>query len=232
MQPLISVVIPVYNQSKELAAALGSLKQQTYRHLEVIIVDDGSVPPVESFDSSLLKVRYVRQKNKGAPAARNKGFELSKGEYVIFWDADIVALDREMLGNMLAALKENPRVGYAYSDFYFGPKKMSAGAFDPDRLKKINYITTTSLIRREVFPGFDESLRKFQDWDLWLTVLEQGYGGVYVPGYLFWIKPGGTMSAWLPRFAYRVPWRYLPGIRTQVERYERAREVIRQKHGS
>ncbi len=226
MLPLISIIIPVYNQNQELLAALQSIRQQTYKNLEIIVVDDGSEIPVEV----VAGIKLQRQKNQGAPAARNKGFALSKGDYVIFWDADIVGKP-EMLEKMYLALQNNSQAAYAYAKHRFGKKLIPAREFDPVVLKHINYITTTSLIRREDFFRFDESLKRFQDWDLWLTMLEQGKTGVYVSEILFTIKAGGTMSQWLPKIAYKKPWKYLPGVRSRVEKYEEARAIISKKHG-
>lgn len=65
------------------------------------------------------------------------------------------------------------------------------------------FIHTTSLLRRNDFPGFDENIKRLQDWDLWLTMLEQGRTGVWLPEYLFMVKTGGTMSKWIPKFFIR-----------------------------
>ncbi|MEK7644642.1 MAG: glycosyltransferase family A protein [Patescibacteria group bacterium] len=259
---MISIIIPVYNRPGALKRSLMSVCRQTYKSIEIIVVDDGSNPAVElpithfrtnnaiattdeinspsicRFSNDLdkepedrgKKIQLVRQQNKGAPAARNKGFELSGGEYVIFWDADVIA-EPEMLEKMYNALQNNPSAGYAYSDFYFGNRKMPSQPFDADKLRKINYITTASLIRRKDFVGFDITLKKFQDWDLWLTMLSKERTGIYVPEYLFRILPGGTMSAWLPSFVYRAPWRWLPIIRGRVKKYLEAVQVILKKHG-
>ncbi len=233
MKPLISVIIPIYNQEAQLVNTIASVVAQTYRPMEVVIVDDGSQKEITKnklqFPSDIDTV-YFRQENKGAPVARNKGFELSKGELVIFWDADIVG-NPNMLENMYNELVRCPEASYAYSNFYWGTKKMPAGAFDPVRLKQLNYITTTSLLRREDFPGFDESLKRFQDWDLWLTLLQNGKKGVWIDEYLFTITPGGTMSTWLPRFVYSAPWKWLPGLRKKVRVYEEGRRVVLEKHG-
>jgi len=53
------------------------------------------------------------------------------------------------------------------------------------KLKKFNYIDVTSLLRREDFPRFDESLKKFQDWDLWLSIAQKGKTGICVPKVLY-----------------------------------------------
>ncbi len=233
MNPLISVIVPVYNQSRELLQkVLSSIEEQTYDNLEVVVVDDGSSENFQfeifNFQKDLDKVCF-RQENRGAPAARNKGFELSRGEYVIFWDADIVGKS-DMVEKMYTALREDENASYSYCNFSLGQKKMPAQSFDSEKLKRNNFIHTTSLIRRDDFPGFDESLKRFQDWDLWLTMSEQGKKGAWIGEYLFTIVESGGMSSWLPRFAYKVPFRWLPGIAGKVREYEKGRDVVLKKH--
>jgi len=97
-------------------------------------------------------------------------------------------------------------------------------------LKQNNYIPTTSLIRRKDAIKWDESLKRFQDWDLWLTMSEAGKTGVWVDEYLFTVLGGGTMSKWLPRFAYKAPFKWLPFVSKSVNQYEKTKKVIIQKH--
>ncbi|MBI4992792.1 MAG: glycosyltransferase family 2 protein, partial [Candidatus Magasanikbacteria bacterium] len=81
MQSLISIIIPVFNQARELRLALDSIAKQTYKNLEVIVVDDGSVSGLRTTDYGLrhdIRIHFVRQENKGAPAARNRGLEMAK----------------------------------------------------------------------------------------------------------------------------------------------------------
>jgi glycosyltransferase involved in cell wall biosynthesis len=231
MRPLISVIVPVYNQQENLLLALESIEKQTYENVEVIVVDDGSVEELRTRNLGLgtIPLQLVRQENKGAPAARNRGFELSKGGYVIFWDADVVG-EPDMLEKLKKQLSERPEASFAYSNHYFGKRKMSGQHFTISALQRNNYIHTTSLVRRKDFPGFDELLKRFQDWDLWLTMGENGKKGVWVDEYLFTVKPGGTMSRWLPKFAYKKPWKWLPGIALRVRAYENAKKVIQKKH--
>lgn len=235
MNPLISVIIPVYNRPHELLLTLQSIHDQTYRPLEIIMVDDGSSPEIATWkkqiENRIGDIPFVlnRQVNQGAPAARNKGFQLSKGEYVIFWDADIIA-QPSMLQRMQEALTTHEQASFAYSSFYFGNKKMPSQMFDGSSLKEKNYITTTSLIRRKDFFGFDTRLKRFQDWDLWLSLLEQKKEGIWIPDFLFQILPQGTMSNWLPAFAYRSPWKFFPFLRKKVKAYEEAKKIIVAKH--
>lgn len=233
MSKLVSIIIPVYNHEKALERALDSISKQTYKDIEVIIVDDGNDKELRIKNNGLkVNYRIIRQEHKGAPAARNRGFRESKGDYVIFWDADVIAKP-DMLEKMIRTLEIHPEASYVYSSFSFGWKKMSARVFDMGALKKNNYIHSTSLIRSEAVVPWDETLKRFQDWDLWLTMAEQGKYGVWIPDYLFDVIPRrGGMSSWLPAFAYRAPWRYLPFIHKRILAYEKASEIVMVKHQS
>ncbi|MFA7244853.1 MAG: glycosyltransferase family A protein [Candidatus Magasanikbacteria bacterium] len=235
MSKLISIIIPVYNRAEIFDKSLLSATQQNYENKEIIVVDDGSVEGnVERGMRNVKKninvnISYYRQENKGAPVARNKGFELSKGDYVIFWDADIEA-ESNMLNKMAKILDEKQDVNFVYSSFNLGKKKMLAQKFSPIQLQKNNYIHTSSLIRREDFPMFDEKLKRFQDWDLWLTMVELGKKGEWIDEYLFTIISTGIISGWLPKFAYKKPWKNLPWWSEKVKKYENARNIILKKH--
>ena len=231
---MISVIIPLYNGEKTIDKTLESLLLQTFRDFEVIIVNDGSTDSsqtvVENFfhkHQTDLSFLFLNQSNLGAPAARNRGFRESKGEYVLFCDADAYLIP-QALEIMLQTLIQHPEVGYVYSSFNWGKKLFRLSEFDPEKLKQMPYIHSMSLIRRSDFPaqGWDESIRKFQDWDLWLTMLENNKIGYWIPEVLFKINPGGTMSSWLPSFAYK----FFPFL-SAVKKYKNAMEIIKQKHG-
>ena len=88
--PLVSVIIPVYNCEKYIERCIFSLLEQTYKNIEIIVVDDGSTDQSGAIcqkysDNNLI---YVRQNNSGPSVARNKGLSLMSGEYVTFVDAD------------------------------------------------------------------------------------------------------------------------------------------------
>ena len=210
---------------------MDSIFAQTYPNLEVVIVDDGSIDDLtEALKPYHSKIKLVQQVNSGAPKARNAGFQNSTGQLVIFCDADIV-MKKEMLAKMAQALEMNPEVAFVYSSFRWGWKKFKLGAYDEERLKKMPCIHSTSLIRRECFPstGWDESLKKFQDWDLWLTMLKNGQRGYWIDEILFHVRTGGTMSRWLPKMFFR----RTPNIRRVkdiVKNYNAAKLIIQNKH--
>src|SRR6185369_12630341 len=86
--PLVSVIIPVYNGARYLRAALESVFAQTYREFEVIVVDDGSVDESGVIAQSFPEVRYIQQTNQGVAAARNHAIEVARGEFFAFLDQD------------------------------------------------------------------------------------------------------------------------------------------------
>lgn len=97
---LVSVIIPAYNCEKFIQQCVESILQQTYKNIEVIIVDDGSKDNTKKILQSYNdKIKYIYQNNAGAPEARNNGLQHAKGKYILFFDSD----DR-MLPNMIKEL--------------------------------------------------------------------------------------------------------------------------------
>jgi len=232
MTQLVSIIIPVYNRIEVFEKTLESVFAQDYENIEIIVVDDGSFPSIFNFQFEIFndsRIKWFRQENKGAPSARNKGFELSKGNYVIFWDADIMA-EPYMLSKMVNKLEQHKDVSFVYCNHKIGKKKMPAQVFDIEALKQCNYIHTTSMIRRRDVVRWDESIKRFQDWDLWLSMVRNGGKGIWIDEYLFEIIENGTMSSWLPKFAYKKPWKYMPCWSNRVKKYEEAKKIIREKH--
>lgn len=86
--PLVSVVIPCYNQAHFLGEAIESVLKQTYQHFEIIVIDDGSKDNVSEVADRYPQALCVRQHNQGVAIARNNGLQHSKGEFVVFLDAD------------------------------------------------------------------------------------------------------------------------------------------------
>ncbi|MBI5793692.1 glycosyltransferase [Candidatus Uhrbacteria bacterium] len=237
LQPMplgISVIIPTYQHGKTITACLDSLLAQTRRPDEIIVVNNGSTDDTRSrLEPYLDRIVYLDfQENQGAPAARMAGFGRSTGSLLFFCDADVVA-EPTMLETLEQALSAHPEASYAYSSFFWGHRWFASHAFDANALRKNNYINTMSLIRREHFPGFDPSLKRFQDWDLWLTMLEQGHTGVFVDAFLFTVQQDGGrrgISTWLPSFMYRIPWKRIGWTPRAIKDYRSAREIIVVKH--
>ncbi len=233
-KPNISVVIPCYNHAKELQSTLKSLTEQTIGIKQVIVVDDGSndnpLQVAESFKKSLSITTIRLERNSGAPTARNRGAQLAKSEFIIFLDADAV-LKQQALELMLSTLAQHPEASYAYGDFLWGNRLFRGKSFNAENLRRQNYIHTSALIRKVDFPGFDESLRKFQDWDLWLIMLNSGKIGVWIPEVLFSVtERKNGMSQWLPSFIYKLPWPIMGYTPKTITKYRIAENIIKEKH--
>jgi glycosyltransferase involved in cell wall biosynthesis len=166
--PRLTVVIPTLDDPSngwmDQNMTMRTLGRQTFRDFLPVVVWD--------------------ERRTGASRARNKGFRKADTELVLFSDDDI-NWRPGALESMVRALDANPMASYAYGAYrsnWRDPKQIRTigqREFDPGLLRKRNYISTMSVIRAAAFPGFDESLKRYQDWDLWLTMLEQGKTGIY-----------------------------------------------------
>ena len=109
--PLVSIVIPCYNQGRYLGEAIESARRQSHQAVEVIVVDDGSTDETPSVAAAYPDVRYVHQRNAGTAVARNHGLRESRGAFLVFLDAD----DR-LLPNAVACsleyLRRHPEVAF------------------------------------------------------------------------------------------------------------------------
>ena len=92
MNELVSIVVPIYNVEKYLSKCIDSLISQTYKNLEIILVNDGSTDQsgeiAQQYAKQDSRIRYIVQKNKGLGGARNTGLEYAKGNYILFIDSD------------------------------------------------------------------------------------------------------------------------------------------------
>lgn len=107
--PLVSIIVPVYNTAQYLEDCFGSICEQTYRNLEIIAVDDGSTDGSAELLDRLAKtddrIRVIHQKNCGVSAARNAGIAVAQGEYISFADSDDM-LESDMYDILFSAIKK------------------------------------------------------------------------------------------------------------------------------
>lgn len=229
----ISIIIPTFQHASTIGLCIDSMLKQTRQPDEIIVVDDGSTDNTkEILYPYLSRITYLYQENAGPQFARMKGFEASIGDCVMFCDADVVATPN-MLEKLQLALVSHPEASYAYSRFMWGSKLFKSKPFSAQALRDMNFIHTSALIRREHFPGFDTNIKRFQDWDVWLTMLEQGYIGIFVPEILFSIVLDHSrvvISKWLPSFVYKLPWEMFKWTPKMIREYFRAKEIIKRKH--
>ena len=132
-QPLVSIILPVYNAQNHLARCVGSICAQTYQNIEIIILNDGSkdqsLPVCEEFRQKDPRILLVDKANSGVSDTRNLGLKLASGKYVEFVDSDDY-LDPDFTEHLVAAAEENE------ADFVIAPYKMviPAGASKPEQV--------------------------------------------------------------------------------------------------
>lgn len=198
MEPLVSVVIPCYNDENYVGEAIESAFEQSHPHLEVIVVDDGSTDDspamIRSFGD---QVRCERQFNQGAPAARNRGLEMAQGKYIKFLDADDVLVEDciERQVRQAEDLPEDKKAIVFGDAIWVGEDGNELDGYDnlrgrkPDEnpvthLLHSNPLTSCPLHRREYLMevgGFDTSLPRSQEHDLHLRLALAGVEFVYEP---------------------------------------------------
>jgi hypothetical protein len=192
-EPSTSVIIPAFNQSRYLPAAIGSVLAQTRQDFEIIVVDDGSTDDTRAVTEAFAdaRVRYVYQQNRGLSAARNTGMHRAQGRYLSFLDSDDEFLP-DKLETLMAAIEQHPQVGLAAGQAVpvDDTGRQMGQIFDrplpddPAELLLANPLHVGStLVRREWQARvgfFDESLRSYEDWDMWLRLARAGCTMRYV----------------------------------------------------
>lgn len=197
-QPLVSVIIPVYNAAPFLRESIDSVLDQDYPSVELILVDDGSTDAsAEIMESYGERVRVLRQYRKGPAAARNHGVREAKGQYFAFHDADDVWLPGK-LSTQMAFVLSHPEFKIVFGQFAFWRpgadsrypdprtllqhpesweiKQALSGKIFVDQLLESCIAMITPVVHRDVFDaigGFDESLLGGSDYDFWLRATYQ-----------------------------------------------------------
>ncbi len=187
MRPLISVIIPTYNHEDFISKAIDSVLDQTYKDLEIIVVDDGSTDNtryvIKKYDE---KVKYIFQANRGLASARNTGILASKGEFIAFLDADDIWLPSKLELQIELMLKAGSIGAVGCAGYFLDRRERIIGRFGvqnrTSKEKLLNKLSTNNivnaggsaiLVRRECFEKvglFDEGLTAVEDWDMWLRI--------------------------------------------------------------
>ncbi len=192
--PLVSVIIPTYNNAQYVLSSIDSLLKQNYPNIEIIVVDDGSTDNTQdilfNFDE---RVKYIYQQNLGPAAARNKGILFAKGKYIAFNDADDLWAENRMFTQVafmekqptyLACcgvdvwVKENFTLNDSPSIATTPPVTLiesSTGWQYLTLLKRIPYHIINLMLTKELAESisFDESLKCGEDYDYWIQISQK-----------------------------------------------------------
>lgn len=178
---LVSVIIPCYNQAHFLPESIESVLVQAYPHAEVVVVDDGSPDNTAEVIARYPALQCVRQQNRGVAPARNAGFASSRGEYIMFLDADD-RLAPDAIESHLRCFAEHPEAGFVVGDIAQitgdGSHRESAPrpilrANHYEELLKVNHVANTIAVmfRRSVLEavgGFKSVYTPAEDYEILL----------------------------------------------------------------
>lgn len=189
-QPLVSVIVPAYNAEAYLAHALNSVLSQTYKNIEVIVVDDGSNDGTAQIVESIIqrddRVILLRQPNSGVAVARNLAIEKSRGEYIAPIDADDIWYPQKIEKQVYCMLHAEPSTGLVYGwSVHIDKRGMLTGGYNAFNIEgdvflsliMCNFIGNGSvpLIRRACFDrvgGYKTQVEPCEDYDLQLRIAE------------------------------------------------------------
>ena len=194
IEPLVSVVIPYYNDGLYIEETVNSMLSQTYKNIEIIIVNDGStdefsINKIEGIKKA--KDKIIHQQNKGLSAARNFGFTNALSEYILTIDSDDM-FEPTFLEKALKIIQEDDTIsavsawsrGFGVKEFLWELKGGTIKDFVYG-----NQCVACALIRQSIWQkvrGYREELKNgYEDWDFWLRVTNLGYKVHVIPEPLF-----------------------------------------------
>jgi len=186
--PLISAIIPCYNGERYLAAAIESVVQQTYRAVEVIVVDDGSTDRTEEvarrFEGA---IRYDRHPHAGSGSARNRGVALASGDFLAFLDADDLWIE-DKLARQMAALQADPALEIicGHAEQFVSPELPDEvkARLRPEEHPMPSQLPGALLLRRTVFErvgGYSSRFVTATEMDWFMRATEQGVKTLMLP---------------------------------------------------
>ena len=197
---LISCIVPVFNGERYLSEALDSIFAQTYRPLEIIVVDDGSTDATASIIAGYGdRVHCLRQRNQGPASARNMGVRAARGEFIAFLDADDL-WHHEKLQRQITRFAARPELELCITQvqhFWIPELKAEEERLRNHRLASPapGYLIQALLSRRGLLTKvglFDPSLRQSEDTDWFLRAFEKQVVTEIVPQVLVYRRLHGS----------------------------------------
>ena len=183
MDPLISVIVPCYNQAQYLPEALQSLLDQDYPNWECIIVNDGSPDNTEEIALQWVekdkRIKYFYKENSGVSATRNYGVSKANGKYILPLDGDD-KISNEYITKAIKILESSTETKLVYSDvMFFGAKdqELRRPEYNFEKMLFDNLICVSGIFRKEDFlksGGYNTNMAEgLEDWDFWLSFIKR-----------------------------------------------------------
>lgn len=231
--PKTTIIIISHNYGHFLSWCVQSVLHQTRPPKEVLIINDSSTDNTEDIALSFCgKATYYKVEFQDAQRTRNFALSKASGEYVLYLDADDF-LDNDALLLMENAIDENPSLRIIYGDrINFGdPERMSQAGFPYHWISKdfsiagirrSNFISMPSLLRKSTFGGFDERIRLNQDWEAWLGTVEADDHAARIPRPVYYHRFHGKNKTfnekeYTERFKAMIKHNLIEIIRPEVE---------------
>lgn len=184
---LVSIVIPAYNVERTVRETLESVVNQSYKGLEVIIVDDGSTDNtfniITEFAKDYSNIQVFKKYNEGLPATRNYGFQFVSGEYLLFLDADDI-LDESYVTSCIEQFQKNNQLDIVYTQTQFFEREtgiLELATFSKQTILRTNCFTATAMMKSDNFKTiglYDTNLKFAEDWEMWIR-MTQDFDNVY-----------------------------------------------------
>jgi glycosyltransferase involved in cell wall biosynthesis len=186
--PRVSILIPAYNRANYLPETIDSVLKQSFRELDVIVVDDGSTDKTSQVVRAIAdpRVQYIYQENRGVSGALNTAWRAARGEYIAFLGSDDVMLPTQ-IETLLKIIERDTFLGLVYAraqaiDPQGNPLPQILGSspkFAGRELASLLYgdcvCGIACIVRRNVLErvgGYDETLIANEDWDIWIRMAE------------------------------------------------------------
>lgn len=195
--PVLSVIMPCYNQAQYIEEAIESVINQTYRNWELIIIDDGSTDNsfeiAEKYASGDQRIKCLSQPNGGPSKARNNGVKKSVGKYLMFFDSDD-KLAPQYFDKGIDYMSSHPNCAVFYSRLKrFGKKN------DELTIRFTSYqdhlcsssLFPTCIMHRTDFErigGFDEDMKGYEDWEMFIRLLYHNDNVYQYPEIMFFYR--------------------------------------------
>ena len=200
LEPLISIIMPFYNDKEHIEQTINSLLNQTFPTFEILIIDDGSndkesvekLKEIQKLDS---RIKVHHKENGGAAVARDYGVSKTAktSKYIVFCDSDDL-LNKTYLETAFWTLETNQKASWAYTDSigFEGTEYTWNKWFDSNKMKKENDLVITSMIKKDDFnevEGFNINEKNvYEDWNLWLKLIAKGHFPVHMNYYGCWYR--------------------------------------------
>jgi len=232
--PIISVIVPCYNAEKYVRQTLDCLLKQTVDNWECVIVNDGSkdgsLSILKEFESKDSRFRVIDKVNEGPAIARNTAIANSDGKYILPLDADDI-LDPTYIEKAVSYLESHPEIKLVYSKCdFFGDRKGAFELADYDYKRQLwfNSITCTAVYRRsdyDLTQGYNPNMKAvYEDWDFWLSLLNEGDKVYKIPEVLFYYRIHGPSRNSQGSEVFQVALRTL--VSNHIEKYKPYMEDI------